>query len=360
MAIKYQSTFVKTLHEDIAALIEGDSARRESVRAGLHELCVTNAPQVQDYWQTMKLQAGVPDSAFKKASIYYYSDQEPVKTFKTSGTTGASTGQAAYSPMGLELMQLSIIANAKRNMLKGLDHAGIVRLVPTADAAPHMVMAYGMECIARRFGYPHISRSVVGANGVDFKALDNVLTAAIAENLPVILIGASFSYVNICDQLLRQGKQWQLPAGSRCYDAGGFKTVSRIVSVPVLRGLVNKVFGIAPENAGNLFGMTELASQLYDEVDVGVGPLDERPKLGGDYVNAIVRDPFTLRPVHQGRGLVEIEDLCIVDRPHIVLSGDLGIASAHGVAIVGRAERGKTRGCSLSLDKITTQESAYA
>jgi hypothetical protein len=136
-------------------------------------------------------------------------------------------------------------------------------------------------------------------------------------------------------------------------DAGGFKGRSRVVGVDGLRAALGRVFGIAADRCINLFGMTELASQLYDAADVAVGPLGERPKGRLTFVEPRVRDAHTLAPIERGSGLLEVADLCILDRPHVVLTGDRGIACAEGVAIAGRVERGQSRGCSLTLDEMT-------
>jgi hypothetical protein len=360
MAFKYHDSFVAHLFEDIAAMLSGDAGAASGIEPRLNELVCANSPQVNDYWKRTRRGLGVPDTAFKGATPYLFPEEAPARTFRTSGTTGGERGVAHYSARGLQLMDLSILANARHHIIRELQSAVILRMVPSAAAAPDMVIAYGMERIAQAFGHPQLSACVLGPQGVDFAQLQQRLDAACSENLPVVLIGASFAFVNICDTCETQGRRWQLPPGSRMVDAGGFKGRSRVVDVDTLRGAVERVFGIPGSRCLNLFGMTELASQLYDAADTPLGPLGERPKGAMPWVRPQVRDAHSLELRASGSGLLEVVDLCILDRPYSVLTGDRGIACAAGVASAGRIERGQSRGCSLTLDEITQGATAHA
>jgi hypothetical protein len=349
---RYKDPFVQNLAEQIAALILGEAIDRESVEQALEELALANLPQLADYWRKTGCRLGIPDSAFKNSHVYYFPDQPAARVFRTSGTSGADRGAACYSPLGLKLMDLSIIENARRHLIQELDRPVIIRFVPTVSQAPDMIMAYGMELIATTFGDKARSASVITGSGVDFERLRSILDQAVSDDQPVVLLGGSFAFVNICDALEKLGRSWRLPEGSRTLDGGGFKGRSRVVRAGELRSAITKTFGITAERAFNVFGMTELASQLYDTNGREIGPLDERPKNNLPFLQARVRDSYTLAYRDRGEGLVEIMDACIIDRPHLVLTGDLGLASEDGVAIIGRVERGQARGCSLSLESI--------
>jgi hypothetical protein len=349
---RYNDSFVQNLADQIAALILGETINRESVEQALEELALSNLPQLPNYWQKAGCRLGIPDSAFKNGSVYYFPDQPAARVFRTSGTSGADRGVACYSPLGLKLMDLSIIENARRHLIQALDRPVIIRFVPTVAQAPEMIMAYGMELIATTFGDRVHSASVITGSGVDFERLRSILDQAVSDDQPVVLLGGSFAFVNICDALEKLGWSWQLPRGSRTLDGGGFKGRSRVVRAGELRSAIMKTFGIPAERAFNVFGMTELASQLYDANCRAIGPLDERPKHNLPFLQARIRDSYTLEYRDQGEGLVEIMDACIIDRPHRILTGDLGLASGDGVAIIGRVERGQARGCSLSLESI--------
>jgi hypothetical protein len=350
--IRYTDAFVCNLADDIGSFVSGETWHGESIRERLTELVLANCPLAARYWASVGTNAGVPDIAYRQGGVYLFADREPVRVFKTSGTTSSATGRAEYSPRGLELMDLAIVANARHHMIAGIDRPAIVRLVPSERDAPYMIMAHGMEHIARSLGDPELSCCVVRQGGVDFDLLCTTLERAQAADRPVVLIGATFGFVNICDALKERKRSWQLPAGSRAFDAGGFKGRSRIVTIDGFRGLIRERFGIPAGQCRNLFGMTELASQLYDCSDAAVGPLGERPKGACGFATPRVRDAQSLEIASSGMGLLEVEDLAILDRPFRVLSGDLGIACDDGVAVVGRVARSTSRGCSLSFDDV--------
>jgi hypothetical protein len=211
-------------------------------------------------------------------------------------------------------------------------------------------MPYGMKLLSDTFGDPSTSASVVGTGGLDLPVLAALLDRAVADDRPVVLIGGSFAFVHVCDALASQGRRWALPSGSRMVDAGGFKGRSRELDVDALRRAVGDVFGIERAHCNNIFGMTELASQLYDGADVPVGPKRERPKAAAPFVSARVRDPFSWETIAAGAGLLEVVDLCVIDRPHVVLTGDWAVASDAGVAITGRVLASESRGCALSFE----------
>lgn len=353
MSVKYRDTQVSRLFSEIAALIADGVGDKEALSSRLNELTASNSPEVADYWRRTNRGIGVPDVAFRGRSPYLFPEEAPARTFRTSGTSGQERGEAHYSARGMELMDLSIVTNARRNVVRGLERPIILRFVPPEALAPEMVMAHGMELIARTFGHSELSACLVSPSGVDFPLLLSRLDTAVSQGIPVVLIGGSFAYVNVCDALENMGRAWELPKGSRMIDAGGFKGRSRVVGVDSLRSMVGRVFGIASSECTNLFGMTELASQLYDSADVAVGPIGERPKGATSFVQPRVRDSLDLSLRAEGTGLLEVVDLCILDRPHVVLTGDRGVARPEGVAITGRVERGQSRGCSLTLDAMT-------
>jgi len=354
--IRYRDPFVARLFDDIAQLVTDDTGDAASIEARLSELGRTNSPAVADYVRRMPHGAGVPDSAFKVDPPYYFPDEPPVRTFRTSGTTGQTRGAASYSARGMQLMEASILRQARSQITGGLDAPIFLRLVPPESRAPEMVMAYGMERIVSALGHPELSACVIDARGIDYALLSARLDLAVRDALPVVLIGGSFAFVNVCEELEARGLRWSLPRGSRVVDAGGFKGRARGIDVAGLRALLHRSLGVSPAACLNLFGMTELASQLYDAADSALGPLGERPKGRSTFVWPQVRDAYDLQLRTHGSGLLEVVDLCILDRPHRILTGDRGIASAHGVAIAGRIERGQSRGCSLTLDAITSQE----
>jgi hypothetical protein len=348
--IRYSDPFVTRLYNEIGALIEGDAVDEQRIAHDLQELALRNNPAVREYWRRTEHGLGVPDSAFRAGTLFHFEDATPVRAFRTSGTSGQSRGVAEYSERGLDLMRCSIVANARRHIFGWLDRPTVIRLVPDVRVVPDGVMSYGMALLAETFGDPATSASIVGPKGLDIPTLLERLDRAVSEQRPVVMIGGSFAFVHLCDALAAQDRRWALPQGSRIVDAGGFKGRSRELDVDVLRGELAAIFGVARGGFTNIFGMTELASQLYDASQTRVGPKGERPKHPLGFVQPRVRDPFTWSMTDSGPGLLEVADLCVLDRPHVVLTGDWGIASREGIAITGRVVASESRGCALAFE----------
>ena len=351
--IDYRDGFVQSLAEDIERLIAGESVSPETLFERLLELAERNCPAVARYFADTARGRGVPDTAFKSSMPYLFPGVEPEICFETSGTSGSVKGRAPYSPLGAQLLRSTIVTGARAHITQELERPAIVRLVPSQAQAPTMVMAHGMELISNALGDGKASGSVVGPAGVDFAALSRLLGRAIAADQPVVLIGGSFAFVNLCERLVVEKKRFALPKGSRVVDAGGFKGRSRSMPVDALRALIADRFGVAPGRFTNIFGMTELASQLYDDEDRPLGPLGERPKVAAPYVWPRLRSPFDMNLTAHGQGLLEVVDLCILDRPCVVLTGDLAVGDGRGIALAGRAQLESSRGCSLTLDTLT-------
>lgn len=349
--IDYRDRFVLALADDIERTIHGEPVADLLER--LLELAERNCPKVAHYFAATGHGRGIPDTAFKLSAPYLFPQVEPELCFETSGTSSGERGRAPYSPLGARLLRSTILQGARAHVTPGLDRPAIVRLVPPRAQAPRMVMAYGMELIESTLGCPSASGSVVGANGIDVPALSALLGRAIASDQPVVLIGGSFAFVNLCEQLVSQNVRFALPRGSRVVDAGGFKGRSRSMAVDSLRALIADRFGVSLDRFTNIFGMTELASQLYDAEDRPLGPLGERPKLAAPYAWPRLRSPFDMSLTAHGLGLLEVVDLCVLDRPCVVLTGDLALGDGRGIALAGRAHLHRSRGCSLTLDRLT-------
>lgn len=353
MTVAHDDPHVARLFEQMARLVCDGVGDPLDLREQLVELAMANSPDVARYWKQVGVGVGVPDTAYKDGGPHLFPDAPTVRVFRTSGTSGNARGSVRYSRLGLELKGLAVEANARRHVAVPDDDGPpvVLSFVPSEEDAPEMAIAFDMARIARVFGDPELSTSVVGPHGVDFDLLGRCLDVAVAEGRPVVLVGGTFAFVNICDALEAQGRSWRLPPGSGVYEGGGFKGRSRVMRVDDLRAAVRRVFGV--ERHRNMFGMTELANTLYDASDTPVGPLGERPKGSHPAGGPAVRDPRTREHLAEGHGLLEVTDLSLLDRPHVLLTGDLGIAGPEGVAIAGRIAGSASRGCSLTLDEMT-------
>lgn len=290
--------------------------------------------------------------------------QNTVRTFQTSGTSGGrEQGRVRYDQAGLRLMDETIYSAASAYFFPDGIKALVLVLAPPPDKAPHMVMAYGMSKLMEYFGLPG-SRFLAGPEGLQINTLIAELRRAESEGISVAILGGSFGFVNFFAYCLERGVRFELPPGSRCLDAGGFKGKSREITCGEFLSQMKEVLGIPEERRVNLLGMTELASQFYDTglrnnwLGRGTGPReqarDRSAKANPPWTRTMVVHPETSEPLPHGEiGLLRHFDLA--NRGHIcaIQTDDLGRMVPGGFEILGRAAGGKARGCSLSIDEIT-------
>ncbi len=366
-------TPLQQLTDEIIAAIEGPAAawseqRFDDLARRLFTLQAARIPALSalarargldpDGLSSWRDLPAVPTLAFKRFAMFA-GEGEPEREFRTSGTSGQQPGRALFGPHGLQAMAASIRANARRMLLpEDAPATRILVLAPPPQAAPHMIMATGMAQLVAEHGLPG-SRFLVGPDGLDVPGLLGELQASsTGEGPPLTLIGASFGFVHLLDQLEARDLRFSLPAGSRLMDAGGFKGRSREVSYDDLLTAFGDRFGLPPERCVNLLGMTELASQLYDCV-LRDGAPTPRFKVCPPWVRTDVVDPATLAPLPVGsRGLLRHVDLANVDHPFVVQTDDLGERLPDGpdgelrFRVFGRATADGSRGCSITVDEL--------
>ena len=297
----------------------------------------------------------VPTDAFKVAELFLFESARIARTFTTSGTTrGAEKGKAHFDEEGLALMRACILVNARRFLFPDDLATRILILTPSPVLAPAMIMAHGMDILRETFGLPG-SRFLVTEQGLDMQGLAAELGRAEDEGTPVTIIGASFGFVNLFDACRAKDLQWRLPEGSRSMDAGGYKGKSREVGAEALRADFEEVLGIPDGCSVNLLGMTELASQFYDNsllcrVSGMPGP---RCKVNPPWTRTVVVDPETLEEAEPGRtGLLRHFDLGNRERPLAIQTDDVGRAVGGGFEVFGRTSEDLSRGCSISVDEL--------
>jgi hypothetical protein len=115
----------------------------------------------------------------------------------------------------------------------------------------------------------------------------------------------------------------------------------------------------SPSEVINEYGMTELASQLYERIPLGPGASVDQTSNGiacyqtPPWLRVIPRDPATLAPVPDGQaGLANFVDLGNVDSAVSVLTQDVVVKTAHGVQLLGRNPGASLRGCSLAIEQL--------
>jgi anaerobic magnesium-protoporphyrin IX monomethyl ester cyclase len=289
--------------------------------------------------------------AFKEADLSLFPEAAD-RTFMTSGTISpGERGRVCYDEAGLKLMDATIRTGASAMLFPDGIKTEVLVIAPPPDRAPHMVMSYGMDRLQQYFGLPR-SGFFIGENGLDLPAFTAELSRCQAEGIAVAVCGGTSGLVNFFSYCHDRGLRWHLPAGSRCLDAGGLKTGGRQPGRKAFLAGCENVLGIQDNFCVNLLGMTETASQFYD--NTLLAPHGPAAKISPAWTRTLAVDPDTLEPLPRGEtGLLRHFDLA--NRGHIcaIQTDDLGRIVDGGFEILGRARDDSTRGCSLTIDEMT-------
>jgi hypothetical protein len=176
---------------------------------------------------------------------------------------------------------------------------------------------------------------------------------------PHLLLGTAFSFVHLLDFLVGKNLRFDLPAGSRVMETGGYKNHSRSMPKTELHALITERLGVPPENIICEYGMSELGSQAYD-AEVRSAKCEMRSFQFPQWARVQIVSPETGREVADGEtGLIRIFDLANVFSVVAIQTEDLGIRRGEGFELIGRAQRAEPRGCSLmSHPALRTPHSA--
>jgi hypothetical protein len=166
---------------------------------------------------------------------------------------------------------------------------------------------------------------------------------------PVLLLGTAFSFVHLLDYLAENDLRFQLPAGSRVMETGGYKNRSRAMPKAELHQLITERLGVPPSHIICEYGMSELSSQAYDSrIQNPESRIQNRVFQFPPWVRVQIISPETGYEVADGEtGLIRVFDLANVFSVMAIQTEDLGIRRGNGFELLGRAQLAEPRGCSL-------------
>jgi len=322
-----------------------DPYRNFCDRQGVNPGCLTD-------WRRIPF---IPTTAFKWMELSCLPAGERTTVFHSSGTTGQQPGCHFHGAESLPVYEASLWEWFKVNW--GKVDAMLV-LTPDPQAAPHSSLVHMFEIIRRQCGCPETvfagRISPVGSWELDFNPALERFERAVRAGTPLALFGTAFSFVHLLDYLEMMNLCFQLPAGSRAMETGGYKNRSRELPKAELHALIGRRLGITSENIVSEYGMSELSSQAYARVrQFG---LDGVPPHQGaasafqfpPWARVQVISPETGDEVGEGEtGLIRIFDLANVYSVAAIQTEDLGIRRGDGFELVGRAKLAEPRGCSL-------------
>jgi len=296
----------------------------------------------------------VPIAAFKELTLACGPVEQAAACFMTSGTTDPAKRGRHYH-FTLEAYDASAAIFFKANVLPDADRFPLLILGAPPDLHPHSSLAHYLGVMRERFGGPG-SGFYIGKDGLESERLTAALEGAEKAGAPVGMLGASFAFVHFLDRCRAEGRRFALPTGSRIMDTGGFKGKSREVPREELYGLLAEHFGIGRDHCVNMYGMTELSTQLYDSPlrRRALGRPDTPAMETPPWARTVVVDAETLRPIPgEGRaGLICHYDLANLSSVVGILTEDIGVATTGGIRLLGRLQGTESRGCSVSVDEM--------
>lgn len=289
----------------------------------------------------------LPISAFKEATLSCAPVDRAERVFMTSGTTRGDVKGRHYHPT-IAVWDASMASHFARRFMQGDARLPMAILFPDEQAMPNSSLAHYLALAAQRFGTQD-SAWFLGAQGLDVDGLAAWLRRHEQAGTPCAVLGASWSFVHLMDALLERGLTFRLPAGSRILDTGGYKGQSRELALEAFYAGLQASFGVPRTRCINMYGMTELSTQLYDDGNAVVPSV----KSGPHWLRSRLVDPLTGREVPRGeRGVLVHCDLASFNSVTAILTEDVGIAVDGGFQLLGRAEGAQAKGCSLAVEEF--------
>jgi hypothetical protein len=309
-------------------------------------------PRVVKSWKDIP---AVPINGFKDLTLSCVPPETCARTFMTSGTTRGDIKGRHYHP-DMAVYDASMLRNFAQHVMQRHpteDHGLHTRvrmgiLFPNEVMMPNSSLAHYLALAIEYFGTPD-SAYYLDENGLRTAPLCMALQHAQDSGEPFALLGASYSFLHLMDALNERGQMFQLPAGSRLLDTGGFKGQSREVPMDAFYNQLSATFGVSRDQCLNMYGMTELSTQFYDAGNRTVPSV----KRGPHWIRSRLVDPLTGQDVPAGeRGILAHTDLANYNSVVTILTEDVGLANGDGFVLLGRAEGAQAKGCSMAVDNF--------
>jgi len=295
-------------------------------------------------WQDIP---AVPISAFKELTLSCCDPNQAASVFMTSGTTRAGVRGKSFHP-DLRVYDASMLRNFRERVMHGMQQMRMGVLFPNEQQMPNSSLAHYLALAIEHCGTPG-SRYLLNDTGVDVAGLRADLDAACQAQEPYALLGASYSFVQALDALHDSGHTFQLPTGSLIMDTGGFKGQSRELALDEFYDRLAATFGVPRERCINMYGMTELSSQFYDNGN----QVCPATKSAPHWMRTRVVNPLSGEDVPHGtRGVLAHCDLAHFNIACTILTEDAGMLVDDGFLLLGRADGENAKGCSLAVEEF--------
>jgi hypothetical protein len=299
-------------------------------------------PRLVKNWRDIP---AVPIDAFKEFTLSCVPAEECDRVFMTSGTTRGEVKGRHHHP-SMAVYDASMLRHFSEHVMQADARLPMGILFPTEIQMPNSSLAHYLGLAMQHFGTAD-SAYYLDQNGLRTDALCEALQKAQQSNQAFALLGASYSFVHLLDELQTRGLSFVLPKGSRILDTGGFKGQSRDIPIDAFYAQLSATFGVDRRQCINMYGMTELSTQFYDAGNHSVPSV----KRGPHWLRSRLLDPMTGQELAKGeRGILAHTDLANVNSVTTILTEDVGVATDDGFILLGRAQGAQAKGCSLAVE----------
>ncbi len=332
-------------------------------------------PESVEHWTNIP---AIPTSAFKELELTCLVPAERTAVFHSSGTTEQRPSRHFHNPESLAVYEASLWPWFQANVTIGAPnsdsacfhsrsvradseigapsarHFQLIILTPPPTQAPRSSLVHMFETIRQKLGAS--ATAFVGKLADDGSwVLDfSRAIAMLGKNPqsetrnPKLILGTAFSFVHLLDILAEKNLRFDLPAGSRVMETGGYKNRSRTMPKAELHQLITERLGVPAENIICEYGMSELSSQAYDSAIHLPSILHPRIFRFPPWARVQIISPETGNEVAEGEtGLIRVFDLANVFSVLAIQMEDLGIRRGDGFELIGRTVLAEPRGCSL-------------
>jgi hypothetical protein len=298
-------------------------------------------PVSVEAWQDVP---AVPARAFKHFRFRSL-EREPDDwaVFRTSGTTQGLEARGAHEVPRLSLYRSSLLEPFRRALMpSGEERVHFVSFIPRPDEAPESSLSFMVGAAAEVLA-TRVDWIVTGQGQMDHDRLARVLRDA---SEPILLLSTAAALVHALDG----GCLGVLPPGSRVMETGGFKGAHAPIPRVELYRRVSDRTAMPVHMIVNEYGMTELLSQLYEQVLVdGEG----RTHMAPPWLRVRALDPVSLEPQPEGsEGVLAFFDLANLGSVSHVLTEDFGSVRDGRLTLTGRLPGAEPRGCSRAMDSL--------
>jgi phenylacetate-coenzyme A ligase PaaK-like adenylate-forming protein len=298
----------------------------------------------------------LPVGVFKNHKLQSVSDEDVVKIFHSSSTTGSS-------PAAIAADQNTMVFQAESAQSIFSDFIGcglrpyLIFDIPASVRGRESMTARG-AAIMGLMGFASKFFFVMKEEGdrlvVDVPALEQALEH-VTEKSEGKFIAYGFTYILYLAHEYLKEKGFSPPklsAECRLLHSGGWKKLTSVsVDKETFNENVASVWGLEPTSVIDFYGLTEQMGVIYPDCSEG-------NKHTPYWADVIIRDPDTLQPLGLGEGVGMIQLLSTLawGAPnHSVITDDLGEVvrlddcpcGRKGVAFRfrGRAAKAEVRGC---------------